>query len=172
MAIIERFRQWYEHEKASNRAMLRMLDSVPLTNRADPRFKEAVTLAAHLAACRENWLDRMIYEGQNQVSWWPEDSDLMALPTRYESMEAKWSEYLNSLTDDLLDADFAFPVTGGSCTWNIEGQIVQLLGHGPYHRGQVALLVKQLDGKPEDTDYLYWAFEQQPDRWRFEADSA
>ncbi|MGC4045162.1 MAG: DinB family protein [Armatimonas sp.] len=38
----------------------------------------------------------------------------------------------------------------------IEVQIVQLIGHAPYHRGQVALLVDQLGGEVVDTDYADW----------------
>ena len=32
-------------------------------------------------------------------------------------------------------------------------QIEQLAGHAAYHRGQIALLVDQLGGEVQDTDY-------------------
>ncbi len=53
MSLLERYRAWYEYEKDCNDKMLAMLESVPEANRSDPRFQRAVTLADHLAACRE-----------------------------------------------------------------------------------------------------------------------
>ena len=168
MSCIEHYRHWYEHEKASNSAMLKMLKSVPDDKRGDPRFQQAVTLAAHLAACRENWLDRMTNGGQDQTDWWQERAVLEDLPKRYKKIEKRWTDYLASLTDRKLDVDFDFPVSTGKSgyRWNIEGQIVQLVGHAFYHRGQISLLVDQLGGKTMDTDYLYWEVKRQPERYK------
>lgn len=166
MSCIVRYRTWYEQEKASNAKTLEMLASVPEAERSDPRFERALVLAAHLASCRENWLDRMVAGGMNQVDWWPEKLALEDLPARFAALEANWTAYLASLTDQDLDVDFEFPVTGGRYRWNIEGQIMQLVGHAFYHRGQIALLVDELGGKTVDTDYLFWAFETCPERWK------
>lgn len=169
MARIEIYRTWYEQEKHANGEMLKMLASVPADGREDPRYQRALVLAAHLSACRENWLDRMTGVGAGSADWWPKSADLSELPGRFAAMEARWTGYLAQLDDDGLDMDFEFsaaPEKGDTYRWNIEGQIMQLVGHAFYHRGQIALLVGQLGGEPVDTDYLYWAFGQQPDRWR------
>lgn len=166
MTRIDVYRTWYEQEKASNARMLEMIESVPEANRSDERFHRILVLAHHLAACRENWLDRMAKSGKDQVDWWPDDVRIEDLATRYERLERAWTSYLASLDDATLDLDFDFPVSGGAYRWNIEGQIRQLVGHAFYHRGQIALLVDVLGGHAVDTDYLYWAFEQAPDRWR------
>lgn len=146
--------------------MLAMLGSVPEKARSDARFKRALILAGHLAVCRENWLDRMAGDGRRQAAWWPRASDLDRLRARFARVETRWSEYLTGLGDEDLDVDFEFPVTGGGYRWNIEGQIFQLVGHAYYHRGQIALLVDELGGKAEDTDYLYWAVKRSPERWK------
>ena len=165
--MLFRYRSWFEQERDSNAKMITMLDSVSSEKRSDDRFRRAVRLAAHLAACRENWLDRMAEGGTSQVDWWVDEADLDLLGPRYAAMEARWTDYLASLDEDRLDVDFEFPVSGGgSYRWNIEGQIMQLVGHGFYHRGQIALLVDELGGETVDTDFLYWAFEQYPDRWK------
>ncbi|MBC7805028.1 MAG: hypothetical protein H7145_02640, partial [Akkermansiaceae bacterium] len=59
MSRTEQYRELYEYEKDCNRKMLAMIESVPPANRADARFRQAVTLAAHLAFCREYWLHLM-----------------------------------------------------------------------------------------------------------------
>ena len=167
MARIEIYREWYEQEKFANAQMLGMLQSIPSELRTDPRFQRASILVAHLAACRENWLDRMASEGTGQTNWWPEEAHIDLLPSRYSKLEARWTEYLDGLDDTGLDEDFEFPTSNsGRFRWNIEGQIRQLVGHAFYHRGQVALLVDELGGETVDSDYLYWAVEHNPDRWR------
>lgn len=163
MTMIKAYRIWYEHERDCNMKMLTMLHSVPDERRSDLRFAKAVGLAAHLAACRENWLDRMKASGENQVDWWPKNVSLDSLGPRYARLERDWTEYLNQLDDAGLERDFEYSSTENSrFRWNIEGQIVQLMGHAFYHRGQVALLVDDLGGETVDTDYLYWAYPRDP----------
>lgn len=166
MSRIENYRLWYEHEVASNAKMLKMISSVPEEARTDERFLQAVVLAAHLAACRENWLDRMTEGGQNQTSWWPKKPKLEELKARFSAIESRWTAYLASLKDEDLDVDFDFKLSANAgYRWNIEGQIVQLVGHAFYHRGQISLLVDQLGGKTVDTDFLFWAYKREPERW-------
>jgi uncharacterized damage-inducible protein DinB len=70
MSLLKHYRARYEHEKDSNHKMLAMLESVPEARRSEDRFQQAVMLAGHLAACRENWLDHMDGKGRSQVAWW------------------------------------------------------------------------------------------------------
>jgi uncharacterized damage-inducible protein DinB len=167
MSSIEKYRHWYEHEKASNAKMLEMIASVPEEARSDPRFNRALVLAAHLAACREIWLDYMAGGGSHEEEWWPENATIEELPGRFAAVEQRWTDYLAGLQNGNLDVDFDFPISEDSkYRWNIEGQIVQLMGHAPYHRGQIALLVEQLGGETVDTDYADWASPLQPERWK------
>ena len=158
MTIADRYREWWEHELDCNEKMLAMIESVPADKRDDPRFQRAVVLAAHLAACRENWLDRMVNDSKNQIEWWPEDAKLEGLRPRYARMQRMWSEYLARITEEDLARNFEFPGGGKRYRWNIEGQIFQLVGHAYYHRGQIAMVVEELGGETEDTDYLFWAY--------------
>lgn len=161
------YRDLLEHEAASSAAMLQMVASVPSEAKDDPRYRQILTLAAHIAACRLNWLDRMAGDGLGQVPWWEDDVEESTLAGRYESANEKWRAYLADLDDAVVEQDFTFPIADGrSYRWNIEGQLKQLVGHGNYHLGQVVLLVGQLGGETEDTDYLYWATSRS-DCWGF-----
>ncbi len=161
------FKSWFDQECFANRAMIKMIASVPQTARTDERYQRALDLAGHIAACRLNWLDRMESDGMQQGNWWPHVASVEELPVEFARTESVWREYLAQLEDDMLDVDFEFPVQNSAkYRWNILGQIMQLVGHAFYHRGQIALLVTELGGELIDTDYLYWAFEQQPDRWK------
>ena len=157
MSLLERYRALYEHEKDSNHKMLASLESVPEANRSEARFQQAVTIAGHLAACRENWLDHMDREGRNQVAWWDQKCELATLRPRFAALESQWTDYLARLDEGRLARDFEFSESNGErFSLPIEVQIVQLIGHASYHRGQVALLVDQLGGETVDTDYADW----------------
>lgn len=156
MSLVERCRMLYEHEKDCNFKMLAMLDSVPDAARSDARFLRAVTLAAHLAAGRERWLDHMTGNADSQVAWWESGVELASLRPRFAALESRWTDYLARLDDDRLAQDFEFRDHGECFRLPIGVQIEQLVGHAAYHRGQVALLVDQLGGETVDTDYTDW----------------
>ena len=157
MSLIERYRVLYEYEKDCNDKMLAMLESVPDDRRNDARFQQAVTLAGHLAAVRENWLNHMDSQGHDLVAWWDAKCDLSVLRPRFAALERQWTDYLAHLGDDQLAQDFAFTEMGQSFSLPTEAQIEQLVEHAAYHRGQIVLLVDQLEGETVDTDYVYWA---------------
>ena len=162
MSSIERYRALYEYEKDCNQKLLAMLESVPETGRGEAGFQQAVTLADHLAAVRENWLSYM--EGKDTISipWWNEKGDPAALPSRFAALERRWTDYLARLDDGQLAQDFEFTEANGEIfRLPIGVQIEQLAGHAIYHRGQIALLVDQPGGEVSDTDYADWWFEHQ-----------
>ncbi len=160
MSVISRYRHWYQHEQDCNAKLLTMLRSVPTEAQKDPRYQRAVDLAAHLAACRENWLDRMTAGGNRQTEWFPAGTSLDSLDARFAAIEKAWANYLKSLSEQDLSHDFDYiRADGVPMHWSIEGQIAQLLGHAFYHRGQIAMIVDDLGGEHVDTDYLFWMFE-------------
>ncbi|MBC7809246.1 MAG: DinB family protein, partial [Akkermansiaceae bacterium] len=121
------------------------------------RFRQAVTLAAHLAFCREYWLHLMDGGEKAQGEFCETTANLPSLRPRFAAMEARWTAYLAGLDDTGLSREFELAFGEHRVSWYIEGQILQLLGHAPYHRGQVALLVDQMGGETVDTDYLFYA---------------
>lgn len=159
MSLLERYRELYEYEKHSNNKMLAMLESVPEANRSDARFQRAVSLAYHLVACRENFLDFMDGKGKNQVPWNDEQCDLSTLRPRFAAIESQWTDYLVRLEEDQMTQNFELIVSDEEIyRYPIEVQMEQMVGHTLYHRGQMVLLVDQLGGETVDTDYVDWAY--------------
>lgn len=157
-SLLDSLRLWYEHECASNRVMIEMLDSVPEDSRSDPRFQEGIDLAAHLLVARENWMARLHDEPDASSDWFPKGTFLAELPERFAQVEDLWTSYLAALSADDLDRAFRW---SGSAGGQFEGTIgcvlTQVNGHAWYHRGQIAKLVQQLGGKVVDTDFIFWS---------------
>ena len=156
MSLLDHYRESYEHEKDADQKMLAMLGSVPETGRGDARFQQAVSIAGHLASCREYWLGHMDAESVRQAAQYDGTCDLAVLGPRFAAIQARWTDYLARLDEDGLAQDFEFSEEGQSFRVPVEVQTVQLFGHASYHRGQVALLVDQLGGEVVDTDYVDW----------------
>ena len=132
MSLLEHYRALYEYEKDGNGKMLAMLGSVPEARRGDDRFQQAVTLAGHLATCRENWLDWMDGEGRNQVAWWDARCELASLRSRFAVVEGRWTNYLARLAARRLAQEFDFSESNGeNFRLPVEVQIVQLAAHAP-----------------------------------------
>jgi uncharacterized damage-inducible protein DinB len=147
---------WLIHEKLACTHMWRWIDSVPTVSKTDPKYQQAVELAYHLAACRHNWLQFMTTSEPEIFTWWEKGVSVSQAKSVYEDTLADWERHLAMSDPQSLDAPFSF-VEGGE-TWSLirRDQIMQLVGHGFYHRGQIALLVSQLGGETTDTDFIYW----------------
>ncbi len=158
MSRLMLYKNLYQYEIDCNKKMLAMLQSVPADRRTDARFLQAAAIAGHLAACREKWLN-FITAGadDSQTAWWEEQCELSTLPDRFAAVENRWTEFLGSLEPEQLPQNFDFTEADGvTYSLPLEVQIEQLAGHALYHRGQITLLVQQLEGKTEDTDYVDW----------------
>ncbi len=136
-----------------------MLESVSEANRSDPLFLQAVRLANHLAICRNNWLGFMV--GGRNAGWRNDPCDLAVLPSCFAALESQWTHYLAHLDEDRLVQDFEFTENGKRFHLPVEVQIIPLIGHTSYHRGQIALLVSQLGSETVDTDYADWWWDNQ-----------
>lgn len=156
LSFIERFRAWYEYERDCNAKTLAMLQSVPQANRALPAFTRAVGKMAHLVAARHFWLARLGACPDWPATWFPATT-LEQLPEAIATIQQRWKEYLAKLTDADVAGDCQLVAEdGGRYRWRLIDLLTQLFGHAWYHRGQIAMLVKELGGKTVDTDYIFW----------------
>jgi len=156
LSMAERFRTWYAYECDCNAKALKMLQSVPAAARSSPQFARAVGKMAHLVAARHNWLFRLGAAGDHPQGWFP-STTLDELPGAIESIQSRWTAYLARLSDADLAADFTFTgYDGKRRRWPLVDLLTQVFGHAWYHRGQIAMLVKDLGGDAVDTDYIFW----------------
>jgi uncharacterized damage-inducible protein DinB len=157
LSFPDRFRNWYAYERDCNAKTLAMLDSVPPGARANPNFQRAIDKFAHLIAARQVWLFRLGQWPERPATFFPTGTTLADFPPRIKAIEEAWTTYLAKLDDATLLSEFSFTTSAGDrFRWNVLDLLTQVFGHAWYHRGQIATLVKDLGGKPVDTDYVYW----------------
>lgn len=155
--LAERFRRWFDAERDAHAKVLKSLESVPADRRSCPEFRRACALMAHLAGARHVWLYRLGANADPPERLFFEDIELAELPSRLRDMEAQWSKYLNPLTDADLARVVDYKSWDGQPFHNtVEDILTQLFTHSPYHRGQIALLVRTAGGEPAMTDYIFW----------------
>ena len=101
--LADRFRRWYEYERACNARSLEMLASVPEDRRGDPAFAKAVAKMAHLVAARRRWLNRLGELSDAPSTPFPQVA-LADLLAQVADTEAAWARYLDKLDLDPAEA--------------------------------------------------------------------
>jgi uncharacterized damage-inducible protein DinB len=154
--LCDRFRRWLEYEKNSHALVMASLESVPEGNRTDPAYQKAGSLMAHIAEARQFWLFRLGITKERPTEWFPSGWTFAQLSARIDEVQAAWSKYLSDLQDDDLGRVFEYQSYEGAWYRNtVEDVLTQLFGHSWYHRGQIAMQVRQAGGEPAVTDMIF-----------------
>jgi uncharacterized damage-inducible protein DinB len=113
----------------------------------------ASALVGHLVGAGRLWLDRL--NGRSaSVEIWPVLS-LEECEAAFREMDAAWKEYLGGLKPDDLKMVVAYTNSKGEPWESTVGDILTHVAlHGTYHRGQIAMLVRQSGNAPAYTDYI------------------
>ena len=112
-------------------------------------------LLAHIVGAEETWLARL-ERRTPRVPVWPhltlDDTTALA-----EAVHAGLAEWLERADDAALDEEIAYTNSAGrEFVTRASDMLLQLLLHGCYHRGQIAMLIRQGGSAPAPTDYIAW----------------
>lgn len=127
-----------------------VLDSLRAMPRPEPR---AMELYAHVLGAEHVWLSRMMERAATEVVW-PSLSLERAAALAGENADglrallaANSGERLQRRVPYTNSAGVRFEST-------LEDMLFQVVLHGCYHRGQVAMLVRGAGGEPAPSDYI------------------
>ncbi len=128
----------------------RVLDSLRAMSHPDAR---ALDLYAHVLGTEHIWLSR-ITERPPREKVWPQLS-LAAAGELAAENAAALRALLASLTPEQLQRKVAYSNSAGHAFEStVEDMILQVVLHGCYHRGQVAMVVRGAGAEPSPTDYI------------------
>ncbi len=156
----ERYRRWFDYEMDAHAKVLASFDAVAQDMRAAPAFQKAIDLFAHMMLARGLWLYRFGVLADGPRHFFPQNVALDAVKAMAEEVHAAWSAYFERLDDTELERVFEYRALDGPRYRNrVEDILTQLFGHSWYHRGQIALLLRQAGGEPAATDFVFWSRE-------------
>lgn len=113
----------------------------------------AITLFAHILASQRLWLDRLTGSPQAMPVW----PTLSAHDCRrlLEELENDWSMFLDGLSEERLSTTFDYVNTKGQAwTSSVSDTLTHLITHSCYHRGQIALRMREAGIEPAYTDFI------------------
>ena len=113
--------------------------------------ERAVALIAHIAATQRVWLERARSLPQS-VAVWPQWS----LVETAKNLPDVLGEWTRLITTEELSREFGYTNTKGQQFRNrLSDVALHVAFHGVYHRGQIAVLVRQQGGEPAETDFIH-----------------
>ncbi len=148
MDMLATFGRLFEYDAWANREALASLEA------ADPAPERALSVLAHVAGAKHLWLARLRADPAMPGPWpvlAPE-----ALAARLDELAVQMRSYLAGLRPDDLVRTVRYTNSNGETFSSSVGDILlQLVSHGSYHRGQVAVLLRTAGKQPVNTDYIH-----------------
>ena len=115
--------------------------------------QRALDLYAHVLGAEHTWLSRMSTRTPREKIW--PDLTLERAAALAAENAAGLRAFLDSRSADELQRKVAYTNSAGlAFESTAEDMLLQVILHGCYHRGQVALLVRDAGAEPAPTDYI------------------
>jgi uncharacterized damage-inducible protein DinB len=128
----------------------RVLESLRAAPHPDQR---ALDLYAHVLGAEHVWLSRILKRAPREKIW--PDLDLERAAALAAENAVGLRSLLDSCSADELQRSVAYNNSAGlAFESTIEDMLLQVVLHGCYHRGQVALLLRDSGAEPWPTDYI------------------
>lgn len=155
---VDYFRRLFSYTEWANAAFLeciRGLTEEQYTREILSSFPTIRDTLAHMIFAEWLWLRRWKGENPTARPEWSKDAALESLAARLREIESERAELLASLTDEDVQRDFPYRNMAGSPYSAVLGeQMVHVVNHGTYHRGQLTTMIRQAGGTPPSTDLV------------------
>lgn len=150
MDSIQSFRKLFEYDRWGNQAALDSLSTIP------GPVDKALKVFSHVLGAHRVWRARFDASSPAGAQPWPALAE-EELPSAIEEAHLRWVALLDQLREEKLDHNLVYRTTQGvPFETPIRDVLTHVLMHAAYHRGQVAVAVREARGKPAVTDYVYY----------------
>lgn len=142
----EYFFRLYRYNEWAN---LRVLGALERQHVSD---EKTLSLFSHLLSAQFLWLHRIKDLPPPDVKLW-QTYDLPKLRTLAEEGSRQWNQFVGEGVS--FDRVLKYKnYVGDYYENNVEQIMIHLVNHGTYHRGQIALLMRQNGHEPINTDFI------------------
>lgn len=142
----EYFLKLYQYNTWANSRVLGALTQQKVTD------DKILTLMSHVMAAQLLWLHRILGLPAPDVELWKKYS-LERLQQLSEEGSSRWLQFIED-HDDFNRQLRYHNYVGHSFENNIEHIMIHTVNHATYHRGQVALLMRERGYEPVNTDFI------------------
>jgi uncharacterized damage-inducible protein DinB len=141
-------RRLFAHMRWADERALQSLREAP-----GRHAQRATDLYAHILGAEQVWLARL-RQAAPTVAVWPQLT-LDACAALAAETHHAWDAYLAGVGEAGLRAEVAYVNSAGQAfRSSVEDILLHVALHGTYHRGQVALTVRDGGGTPVPTDFI------------------
>lgn len=151
-------RSLYEYNEWANARIFAAAAELKQATFAEPRgssFSSIRDTVAHIATSEWVWLRRWRGESPSAPPEWGALADAASLAGKLGEVEADRRELLSGLTDaDLLEQVAYRNLRGEDFAQPLVDQLLHVVNHSTYHRGQVATLARQAGFSAPATDLI------------------
>lgn len=146
------YNHWANHETV---AAVSRLDHAAFTRNLGSSFSSVRDTLVHILGAEWIWLERWNGRSPHSLLSPAEVPDLAAVTPRWKTVEEGQKAFLQALRPSDLDKNISYVNQKGE-TWSypLGQQLVHVVNHSTYHRGQVTTLLRQLGAQPARTDFL------------------
>ncbi len=125
-------------------------------------FRSIRDTLTHILAAEWIWLERWNGRSPRSMPGGWEFQTVKALTAEWERVEHHQKEFINRLTEEQLQAIVQYVnIKGETWAYPLWQQLVHVVNHSTYHRGQITTMLRQVAAEPVATDFLVF-FDQKP----------
>jgi uncharacterized damage-inducible protein DinB len=153
-------RELYNYNHWANQ---RVISSVtPLTHEMFTRsmgnsFGSVRDTLAHILGAEWIWLERWLGRSPKALLSASDFPTVQALKRRWATVRHDQNQYIQTLVADGLQDEVSYTNTKGECyAYALWRQMVHVVNHSSYHRGQITTLLRQIGAEPVSTDLLVY----------------
>ncbi len=120
----------------------------------------------HLVAAEKIWLSRLTGTPEATMLSEKDAPSLSALKEIWEDVAARTARFVAGLDKKKMSSTFQMTTTRGiPYTHVYQDALLHLVNHSTYHRGQIAVLMRQVGAQPVGTDLIaFYRLTAQPDQ--------
>ena len=162
-------RELYDYNRWANHRALAAagkLDGERFVRAMGNSFSSVRDTLAHVLSAEWIWMER--WQGH-----WPKamlNADdfptVESLQTRWKSLEQDRDRFLESVTPERLRDRLAYINRAGEgYAYPLWQQMVHVVNHSTYHRGQITTMLRQLGAEPMSTDFVEYYDQISDTKW-------
>jgi uncharacterized damage-inducible protein DinB len=142
----EFFLKWYSYNAWANRRIISCLQRQEVTD------EKVLSIMGHLVSANFIWLNRIKDLPKSNYELWG-NYDVTSLKRMVDEADEQWMNFIRD--NENFDRVLKYRnYVGDYFENNVQQIMIHLVNHGSYHRGQVAMLLRQKGFEPINTDYI------------------